>query len=164
MTLEVSELKQQLETSRQQLQLANYTLRDITNEKFLIQTQRDICCNKITKSKQIQSHLEEELASLHIQNIDLSMAFSDLENELLHESSIDVCTSDENFSFQTKSGRRYSPSIRKLYYTLLTNQVPTTKISSIIKTVIKCFNPAIDIEHLKPPQRSCANYMRGEEM
>ena len=66
------------------------------------------------------------------------MAFSDLENELLHESSIDVCTSDENFSFQTKSGRQYSPSIRKLYFTLLTDQVPTTKIYSIIKTDFDC--------------------------
>ena len=30
--------------------------------------------------------------------------------------------------------------------------------------VVTCFNPSIDIQHLKLPQRACASYMRREEM
>ena len=54
------------------------------------------------------------------------------------------------------------PGLR--YYTLLADQVPASKIADIIKTVVKCFNPSIDVQHLKLPQRACAGYMRREEM
>ena len=30
--------------------------------------------------------------------------------------------------------------------------------------VVKCFNPSIDVEQLKLPQRACADYMRREEL
>lgn len=68
---------------------------------------------------------------------------------------------DEDFSFPTKNGRRYSPAIRKLYYTLLSQQIPSVKIADMIKTVII---PAIDVDQLKLPQRSCADYMRKCEL
>ena len=33
--------------------------------------------------------------------------------------------------FQQKNGRRYSPAIRKLYYTLLSQQIPSVKIADM---------------------------------
>ena len=157
-------LKQQLESSKKQLRSAHCVLRDITNEKLLLKKQREISEKKLAKSKELQSFLEEEVSELHEQNIDLSMALSALESELSDDTVDTSYTDDENFTFQTKLGRRYSPSIRKLYYTLLSQQVPTAKVPSIIRTVVKCFNSSINIEHLKLPQRSCASYMRWDEL
>ena len=106
--------------------------------------------------------LEEEVAQLQEDNIDLSVAISAVQSELTSISVDTTCTStvcDVDFCIETKCGRRYSPAIRKLYYTLLADQVPASKIADIIKTVVKCFNPSID--DLKLPQRACAK--RGNE-
>ena len=51
-----------------------------------------------------------------------------------------------------------------MYYTLLADQVPASKIADTIKTVVKCFNPSIDVQHLKLPKRACVGYMRSEEL
>ena len=103
---------------------------------------------------------------LQEENLEVSTAIAALETELTSESdSYNTTVSDiADFTFQTKSGRRYSPAIRKLYYGLLSNQVPSSKIVAIIKMVVKCFNPSIDVEKLKLPQRTCADYMRREEL
>ena len=78
------------------------------------------------KFQEFHSSLEEDIARMQEDNIDLSMAISALKTELASISSdTSTCTgSDVDFSIQTKCGRRYSPAIRKLYYTLLANQVP----------------------------------------
>ena len=57
-----------------------------------------------------------------------------------------------------------SPTVWKLYYTLLASEIPASKMTSIIKAVIKSFNPSVDMEHLKLPQRACASYMRRDEL
>ena len=63
-----------------------------------------------------------------------------------------------NFSFETKSGGiQYLPAFRKLYYSLLAQQIPPAKIS-------KCFLPGLDVDHLQLPQECCAGYMRAEEL
>jgi len=68
------------------------------------------------------------------------------------------------FVIQTKTGRRYSPTVRKLYYTLLAQQLPSNKIHDIVQNVLRCFFPGIDVTNLKLPQRSCADYMRKCEL
>ena len=70
----------------------------------------------------------------------------------------------KEFCIEAKCRRRYSPAIRKLYYQLLTKQVPTSKIVDIIKAVIRCFSPAVDIQNLNLPQHDCASYMRKNEL
>ena len=104
-------------------------------------------------------HLQEE-------NLEISTAVAALEKELASVSDDKSTTVNDiaDFTFQTKAGRRYLPAIRKLYYSLLSDQVPSSKIIAIIKMIIKCFNPSIDVEKLKLPQRACANYMRREEL
>ena len=59
---------------------------------------------------------------------------------------------------------RYSSEIRKLYYSLLADQIPVSKIAVIIRKVLKCFNPDKNVEDLRLPKKSCACYMRNEEL
>lgn len=47
---------------------------------------------------------------------------------------------------------------------MLAEQIPVSKISSIIHEVSKCFNPSIDVDNLKIPEKSCASYMRINEL
>jgi len=69
------------------------------------------------------------------------------------------------FCFTSKSGERiYSPAICKLYYSLLSDQIPPSKIYKTIKAVLKCFLPNLDIEHLQLPKERCAGYMCREEL
>ncbi len=72
---------------------------------------------------------------------------------------------DVMFCFETKDGGRvYSTAVRELYYTLLTNQLPPAKISGVIRSVFKTFIPSVDVDKLKLPGKSCASYMRREEL
>ena len=153
LNVEVIELKQQLEVSRKQLQSSRCALRDVTNEKLALRKQRDTAERKAVKFQEFHSSLEEDIARMQEDNIDLSMAISALKTELASISSdTSTCTgSDVDFSIQTKCGRRYSPAIRKLYYTLLANQVPTSKIADIIKTVLRCL--------VLPPMFSVSSYL-----
>ena len=103
--MEVSELRQQLEASRKELHSARCALKDVTNER-MIQKKRDIAEKKAAMLQELQGSLEE-VAQLHV---DLSLAISEVENEL--ESIFADCTtmhavSDEDFVIQTKCGRRY---------------------------------------------------------
>ncbi len=68
------------------------------------------------------------------------------------------------FNFQTKNGKKYSPAIRKLYYSLLSAEVPPGKISNIVKTVLSSLFPSVDVSTLKLPGESCTGYMRREEL
>ena len=89
-----------------------------------------------------------------------------------YRSEEESCDSDTSFqaadvesTFQDIIGhRKYSPEIRKLYYTLLADQVPVSKITDIIRTVLKCFNPSMNVEELRLPKKTCASYMRKEEL
>ena len=86
---------------------------------------------------------------------------SELSKALASTKQMDLPT----FDFETKLGNKtYSPAIRTLYYTLLAEQVPPAKISDIIKNIVKCFFPAMDVQQLELPKERCAGYMRSEEM
>lgn len=67
-------------------------------------------------------------------------------------------TSEAELSLQSIVEQRYLPEIRKLYYTLLADQVPVSKISDIIRAVLRCFNPSMNIEQLRLPQKTCQLY------
>ena len=96
----------------------------------------------------------------------LSDIVAALEKELstlTNDAAITVDTS--TFCFKTKCGKTvYSPSIRKLYYTLLADQIPPSKICTMIKSVLKCFLPNLDVKNLQLPKEKCAGYMRSEEL
>ena len=68
---------------------------------------------------------------------------------------------DAKFCFETKGGGCiYTTAARKLYYKLLTDQLPPANISSTIRAVLKSFLLSLDVDKLKLPRESCASYMR----
>ena len=63
-----------------------------------------------------------------------------------------------------ENGKQFTPAIRALYYQLLADQVPLSKIKTTIKAVIKCFFPSADVSNLRLPSETCAKYMRQHEL
>ena len=55
-------------------------------------------------------------------------------------------------------------TLLQLYYKLLADQLPPSKIACIIKTILKSFLPALNVEALQLPRESCASYMRRHEL
>ena len=119
--------------------------------------QRDLAERKLQKAQKacVIDDLKDENETLHEAIASLQLELDDKQES--------VSDTSENFSFETKTGRHYSPAIRKLYYT---NQVPASRITDIIKSVLifnlLCFIPTADILTLKLPKERCAGYMRRE--
>ena len=119
----------------------------------MIQKRQGAAENKAEELQCEYRLLEEEFIQLQEENLEISTAVAALERKLASVSDENYTAPDDtDFTFWTRSGRRYSPTIRKLYYSLLSDQVPSSKIATIIKMVIKCFNPSINVEELKLPQ------------
>jgi len=106
-----------------------------------------------------------------LENFHLATLVDDLHREiemLTHKVDFLCKTEDENsvaFCFQMMDGgKQYSPAIRALYYTLLADQVPSAKASKIVRAVLKCFVPSVNVDSLKLPSEGCAGYMRRQEL
>ena len=152
-------LRKKIETSRSHLRAANHALRDVTNKNKFLERKCELSKVKVDKLKYKNEQLETECVQLEIENLDLQS----------EEESCDFDTSfqatDVESTFQDIVGhRKYTPEIRKLYYSLLANQIPVSKITDIIRTVLKCFNPSMNVEELRLPKKTCASYMRKEEL
>ena len=170
--IELFKLRKEVELAREELENTNHSLEDVTNKLHGVQRQRDRAFNKVDKCQEkleataadFVYHEEELLAK----NDELSELVSSLEKEItsLTGSNVSLHSNAEcvTFCFQTKVGKVYSPAIRELYYNLLSNQMPPAKIATTIKTVLKNFLPSVDLEHLELPGRSCASYMRNQEL
>ena len=127
-------------------ELTNYTLRDITNENQHLKRKCELSKIKIDKLKDKNERLE--CAMLEIENLDLQS------EEESFDSDTSFQTTDAESTFQNIIGHhKYTPEIRKLYYSLLADQVPVSKITDIILTVLKCFNPTMNVE-LRLPQKT----------
>ena len=118
-------VQKQYLSSQKELTIAN---KKITN----LQKECDLVTGDLLKTELLIEDMEEKL------KIDSKESRSKVT-----DSAASKC--DTNFSYQTKSGKIYSPVIRKLYYTLLASQVPPKKISFVIKTVLLAFVPDVDI-------------------
>ena len=128
MTSEYIELKEQFLESKNKLQRTEKYLKDITNQRNIIKRSRDFMKSKLSKSEQKFQYLETEKAQLLLKNLDLEDTLSDL---------VDTCfdsSEDDLQSLCAKRGKAYPPLVRKLYYSLLTKQVPASQCSEIIKT------------------------------
>lgn len=162
LNIECTELRQQKQISRNQLTTAKRALRAITNDNHSLKKKCEFTKHKFDKLKCKNAFLETECVKLQLENLDLLDESSDAESD---DDDFSITNSDEyeaaESSLQSIIGhRRFSPEIRKLYYSLLADQVPVSKIANIIRSVLKCFNPSINIDQLRLPQKSCASYMR----
>lgn len=149
---ECTELRQKFEISRNQLRCAKLALHDTTNENQSLKRKYEFTKLKVGNLKGKNELLEAECAKLQIENLDL---FSDNDS---NDESCDADTSyqsgDVESNLQDIVGHhKYSPEIRKLYYSLLANQVPVSKIANIIQTVLKCFIPDENVEELRLPKK-----------
>ena len=89
---------------------------------------------------------------MYTENIDLSDMVADLTSE------------EHSEAISTKDGLAYAPEIRKLYYSLLADEIPAAKVAKIVRTVLKTFKPSLDVDSIALPQKSCASYMRKDEL
>ena len=64
----------------------------------------------------------------------------------------------------TFSSRTYNSNVRELYYSLLAMKIPPAQIKTVISNVICHLVPSIQTDDLRLPGKSCANYMRSQEM
>ena len=85
-----------------------------------------------------------------------------MEKTEIHDNEREISLNDE--LHQTKSGKSYSPGLRKLYYNLLVSGMPPGSIHLTIKKILHHFLPNIDTCDLNLPKQSCAQYMRSEEL
>ena len=85
---------------------------------------------EITKCK--LEKLKDQHALLERGFVDLQMENMDLVSNQEENKAVETSDADFNFLSVVKNGTRYSPEIRKLYYTLLADQVPASKVASII--------------------------------
>ncbi len=150
MCSEFRQVKEELKCSQDKLQRTEKVLKDVSNQRETVKKSRDFIKNKLAKTAHQYESLEEEFAILHMENFDLC---DDLKSQ---EHGVETVA--------TKQGQSYTPEIRKLYYSLLADQIPATKIASVIQTVLKTFNPSIDVENLQLPKHTCASYMRKDEL
>jgi len=168
---ELEVVKRELQKTKEELESTRHTLKDVTNKlkhgkqqhsRALISEKKyDACMSDCAK-------LESNLEATVQQNATLSAALSSAQAELASIKDINSIHFDEKtlaFTFQTKTGAtKYLPNVRKLYYTLLADQIPPSKITSTIKAVLKCFLPNLNLDDLKLPKERCAGYMRREEL
>ena len=148
MTLACMEMREKLLESKCKLETTEKSLRDITNQRDAVKRSRDFTKSKLFKSERKLELLQEDYAQVLIEKLDLT----------------DTPPESALTSICSKGGRTYPPAIRKLYYSLLSKQIPASQVADIIKTVLKTFNPSEDVENLPLPQKSCAGYMRKEEL
>ena len=159
---------------KKELDQTKHALRDITNSKHIAERQHDILQKQAGRLKKHYTsklcdynELEAVLEEAEETNSTLSDTLAAIEelSVLSGATSITVDTTKMSFCFTSKSGERiYSPAIRKLYYNLLSDHIPLSKICRTIKAVLKCFLPNLDTEHLELPKERCAGYMRREEL
>ena len=151
----------QFTASHNKLQQA---VRDVTNQKKVLKQQCDRSKHKLTKLKSQHAQLETDYTELQVENLYLLKELE--ENQQQHAVSTDdhKSTASSDFSIAIKDGNRYTPEIRKLYYSLLSDQVPASKVEKIVKSVLHCFHPSVDTSQLHLPKMTCASYMRREEL
>ena len=101
---------------------------------------------------------ERVIEDLQVENLELKKVISSQRYEHVKSPGQPITR------FDTKAEKHYSLPIRRLYYELLANQVPASKVSILVKSVVKCFFPDVDISTLQLPKERCAGYMRREEL
>ena len=137
---EIEVLRMELATARREIDRTKCALADVTNTLHATQKQCDSvrkkvseCGIKLEVTVADYVHFEEE------KNKELSELVGTLQGEIATLSSSKVSLLgkvENNFYFQTRNGGKvYSPAIRELYYSLLTNEMPPSKIATTIKSV-----------------------------
>ena len=144
-------------------------LAEASNEVISSKKQYAIALRKLDKLKKSHdSTVRDFMASemtierLEGENVELKQVLSKFQGSMkcLESGPIARCKQ----AIVTKEGQKYAPVIGKLYYNLLSNQIPASRAAEIIKAVLKCFLPECDVDNIQLPSERCAGYMRKDEL
>lgn len=141
---ECMELRAKIEASKSQQSALKRTLCDATKENQDLRRKCNLSKAKFDKLRCENEQLEAHCIRLEEENFDLQEESSDCDISLFQPDDVEPTASGSN--------RKYSPEIRKIYYSLLENEVPVSKITDIVRSVVKCFNPSLDMEQLQLPK------------
>ena len=174
---DVLELKKKLAVSEQNTAIAEKGLSDLTKKMDKMKRSYERKLEKLNNTNEdlYQEILmwEEELQKILSKPdmLGLVQDISDEIGEVANQQPILECTTDKTedvsmmgFCYETKQGKTYSSAVRKLYYSLLSANLPPGKIAYTIKTVLHHLIPKVDVSKICLPQHSCALYMRREEL
>ena len=168
---EISLLQHEFERTKGDMMYTEDALNEMTAENRFLQRAQASTQKKLIKTNDMYQCTLEDLLNLEddlLVSSELSKMPSLTSNcvsPLSNKSESEKKSQVVYFSLQTICGNKvYSNNIRQLYYSLLADQVPPAKIEFIIKSVMKCFLPSLNIDELKLPRERCAGYMRREEL
>ena len=103
----------------------------MTNENRSLKQKYESAKLKVGNLNEKNEFLETECAKLQIENLDL---LSDNSDDESCDSDASFKSNDVKTNLQDIIGdHRYSPEIRKLYYSLLADQVPVSKLQISFK-------------------------------
>ena len=71
---------------------------------------------------------------------------------------------DKSNISSTFSSRTYTSNVRALYYSLLSMRLSPAQIKTVVRNVICHLVPSMKVDKLRLPGKSCAAYMRSQEM
>ena len=168
LTTDVNAIRKELDIAKDELSCTRRALKDKTNEVCDMVKKRNAAQKESSDVQSDCKKLKEVAEKVRSKNLELAALIASVQSELTVLSDATMIILDENeekFTIQTKSGgNTYSHAVRKLYYTLLADQIPPSKVASTIRAVLKCFFPNLDVERVQLPQERCAGYMRREEL
>ena len=123
---ECTEVRGKFENTRSQLKSSKIALQDITNQNTLLNRKWKKAKEKISQLKCKNALLEEECANFQVELL------SDTDSADSDHDSPDDSVMEPSLQSIIGNSQKYSPEIRKLYYNLLAEQVPVSKITDII--------------------------------
>ena len=174
---EFTKLKKELVETKKKLSIANNVLEDKTNKLKSAELKCATAAANCTKlhskytsivneNLRITKQLEDQFQDLL--NPDITVDYFTACEELSNIKDSDSIAVTDNsipcLSFKTRNGTKYTPAIRKLYYSLLSEQIPPGKIATIIKTILKSFFPDLNTDEFALPKERCAGSMRIDEL
>lgn len=127
---------------------------DIKELKREIRSRDEIINTLEMEKEELLEQLDGELAQHHAEVEDLQEQIQQLSDS----------RTEINSKLLTFSKRRYNANIRELYYSLLAMRMPPSQIKTVVKNVINHLIPSVDDTELRLPGKSCAAYMRSQEM
>ena len=126
LNVECTKLRKKVKASRTKLRTTNHTLRDITNQNHQLKQKCEFSKAKVRKLKDKNAQLETEHMAQLIQELEEESNNSDSSFEAVDEPAWLTANIQNIIGHQTE---KYSPQIRKLYYSLLADQVPVSEMS-----------------------------------
>ena len=127
-------------------------------EQCLLQMEASEVQEEIDEYRKQLTQYEEEMRELRDYIQELCLQNDDLQEQLGSSQTV------QSDIVEMKHGKQYTKEVRKLYYSLLSQNIPPSKIRKIIKSVFQHLLPSVDPNELQLPSASTARYMRRKEL